>query len=685
MRFDHLCHHLGPLLILLPILVCLQPCDAITLVEEGQARATLILPAQAPPHIHEAADEIQHAIEQISSVSLARTTDPQSVQTPARIWLGYRHELTDRFPNEDFSLSQHEEIRLQVIGNDLILIGRDESIGGTQTQAGTHLAALTFLQDHLGVRWLWPGPGGTDYSRSPTIRLEPFEDRYHPPLRFRQLRASMYQRQGTNLRSLPGVPHTPEWLKDQDRQTRLWLNRHRLDHAPSGESPSALRGSLAFAGGHAFPLWWDRFQAQHPDWFALQHDGTRSAFPTQRDVKICVSNPGVAEQWLADAQREFASQPARTVKSASENDRGWMGYCLCENCRAWDNPQAPILETPLVWENHREAHYALTDRYVRFWNTLARGLRERFPDRQAHVGIYAYNALRPAPTRQALEENIMVAFVGIHRRDPIQNSHAHKTEHRQLWQQWAQMTHQLVWRPNLINQTAGLPYVFMFRHGENMNFLADHKLVGLDVDTLPGHWSTQGPQYYVTAQLAWNPRLRVEDILEDYYARAFGPAAESIAAYFDVFEQLYAWLAEHHTQWHRHADLVSLYRHPDRLAAKNSQTPYPPHGPQHEVEKRAGEHLAQAMRQVADAMPIYRERVAFIATGFAFTQAQLDAIETMTTWRDNPTAEARRQAEEAIARRDQILLANLNSFAFGYPQLQSFMQRNARYYGPLAP
>jgi alpha-glucuronidase len=46
--------------------------------------------------------------------------------------------------------------------------------------------------------------------------------------------------------------------------------------------------------------------------------------------------------------------------------------------------------------------------------------------------------------------------------------------------------------------------------------------------------ANQGIQYYVDAQLAWNPRLDVEKLLSDYYKRAYGPALEEMETYWNL-------------------------------------------------------------------------------------------------------------------------------------------------------
>ena len=50
-------------------------------------------------------------------------------------------------------------------------------------------AVYTFLQDKLGIRWLWPGADGEVVPKQSHVTLGPFEFRYHPKIR---MRATVY-------------------------------------------------------------------------------------------------------------------------------------------------------------------------------------------------------------------------------------------------------------------------------------------------------------------------------------------------------------------------------------------------------------------------------------------------------------------------------------------------------------
>ncbi len=669
---------IAPQCFLASLLLALPAAHAVELVREGKATSTLIVAADAPELTRSAAREVAYYLREITGADVPIRETATDNEAPNRIWVGPHPEMKARLGTEEPTFSHPEETAIQALENDLIILGRDRFREGVQYEAGTRLAASSFIQDHLGVRWLWPGELGTDIPRQASVAFEPFIQRYHPQLRWRQLSAVNY---GRSMKAVgtenPEFEPLRRRAPQQDALVREWLNRQKADHSASGDPASPLRGSLALRIGHAYGHWWDRFHSTHPEYFALQPNGKRGGYPPNpKDAKLCVSNPEVARQWLADAVAFLKANPGQASVSASENDRGWQGYCVCEACKAWDAPDAPfLLERGLSWANYKETRSrALTDRYVRYWNRLARSLREALPNQEASIGVMAYHPMRPAPVHEMLEKNIVVAFVGVHRRNPIHNSKANVAAQRALWQQWAQAADQLIWRPNLIHQTLGLPYVFPHRHSENMRFLADNKLVGISVDSIENHWATQGPQYYATAQLAWDPRLDVDALLADYYTRAFGPAAPHVAAYFSLFEDLYAELPEQYAEagWHNNRDLPRLYRErwengerPDktrRLGEEGVQR-------NDKLERTAAEHLARAREAVAEGPQIYRQRVAFIETGLTFTRAQLDAIEAMNDLRAAPTEANRQRAEEAAARRKAILEENADSFAISHAQL----------------
>ncbi len=176
----------------------------------------------------------------------------------------------------------------------------------------------------------------------------------------------------------------------------------------------------------------------------------------------------------------------------------------------------------------------MSDRQITFANTLARKLRERFPDREdLLVGAMAYGVSRPPPVAAVPAENVLVSGVWSFHNQP-------RDEDREWFVQWSRIAPRLIWRPNLTSAAgwkAGFPNVAPRRVIEDLRFVAGHHVIGVAMDWIFGSWAGQGPHYYLLAQMTWNPQADGEAILADYYRRAFGPAAETMAGYWEAIER----------------------------------------------------------------------------------------------------------------------------------------------------
>jgi hypothetical protein len=581
--------------------------EELLLVEKNVSVLPISVDKNASQETMQAAKELASYIQKISGAEVDIILN-DSTNTPSHaIWVGVQPKLENVFPDMKFKFENPEEILIACNGQDLVIAGRDRMAGDTQTEFGTANAVYTFLQKYLDVRWFWPGPLGEDLICKNTIRLPSFEYRFHPQIVQRKLWRGTYG-------------------GEYEVQAKAWFRMQR-----------ATLYSFQFSGGHAFTKWWDKYHAEHPDYFAVQPDGTREASPSTHDVKICVSNPKMQKQWLDDAEQALKEDPSRIMASASPNDGAVMGECVCPECKAWDNPKGE--EVQLYGKGGAYKSVVLTDRYVKFWNILAKGLKERFPDRDVYVGAYAYGPYKLPPLSEKMDKNIVVGYVG---HFPF-SGNEFRIKEKEDWKKWADNASKMVFRPNIFHYSGGwlgLPTIPLNRTIEDFKFLAENKCVGLEVDTLPIIWATQGIEYYLLAQLAYDPLQDGNALLKDYYQRCFGNASSEMEQYFSIMEKAHDQIAEKAKLSSGAAkELIGVCREIYTDDILNS----------------ADECIKKAEAKVADDHDIkYSQRVAFNRSGFDFTRLQVGIMNEMAKVRESKGTDANavKKAIELCAKRD---------------------------------
>lgn len=583
----------------------------------GVEPAPIVIFTDAPPRTRAAAVELADCVEKICGKRPALIDGAPSPMPERAVWVGVQPAVRALFPQTNFDF-QHPEETLIVVGEKHVVIagrdrwdparldveGGDGEIQGKQQEYGTVNAVYTFLQDLLGVRWLWPGELGEDVIRTDRIALAPTERRYHP-----------------QIRSRGGVfNHSTLGNKGYGR-AHEWSTRRRLH-----------LDSMSMGGGHAFGDWWDRYHDKHPDIFALQPDGTRSGFPQPHNAKLCMSNPKVWELWLADVAADLAKDPHLTLFNASPND-GWAsGHCVCEKCRAWDHPAGEPRQ--FHWKDKAEVHPALSDRDVTFANQLAKLLQEKYPDKDYRVLMMSYGHSRPVPVKARPADNVVMSLVAnfLGRTGLVDRGSTRGDTYRKQFEGWAKVVPSMLWRPNTGSPAGwqqGLPDLSTQQTIRDFKAVAAAHCEGIFIDSTWEHWATQGPQYYMMAELAWNPTADAAAVLDDYYRRAFGPAAQPVREYFEALEAA-------RMRFTASDGEAGVFTFPNLYTE--------------ELLDESQRRLDRA-EAAAAADSLYARRVAFVQVGLTYTRVTLENIRLMEGFwkqRDDEVAAKVRKNWEAI-------------------------------------
>ncbi len=580
---------LGSLVVLLSGFVIAPPrATAATLVEKGQARAVIIVPEKPSPLVDNAARVLRDHIKQMSGAELPIRTENQikGSPSPEQAWiLVGEGKLAEKQGLTSKGLGAGG-IHLSAKGNVVAIFGPDAR---TPTDPnGTRYAVTTFLEDKLGVRYLWPGELGKVVPRRETITVADFEHRFTPKLAQRRIRSMGYHdRLQVGLDRLGFAKADYEKLQADARRTQA--------ESPEFFAWHRLGGTLNINGGHAFGHLWAKYGKDHPDWFALQPDGTRDQSKNPDRARLCVSNADLIAAIAKEKIDELSKNPNLLGVSIGPNDGGRPSFCTCPKCEALDSAKGRKV---MLWDFSKGTrrdfeHVSLTDRMVYFWNAIAEQVVKAHPDKL--LVIDAYSVYAAPPVERKLHPNLVVRFASLG-----YAAEDYRQESLREWDAWSKAAKRIYFRPNLMlaGRRDGMPLLYVHKFGKDFKYLADHSMIGTDFDSCCHNWATQGLNYYVVARLHWNPDQDVNAIVDDYCQAGFGPAAKSIRRYFDGLEALM-----------------------DEAAAKNEKPTTVFHT---KALEKLRKELEQARRD-AGSDPAIAKRIAFLELGLRWTEIEVRA------------------------------------------------------------
>ena len=404
---------------------------------------------------------------------------------------------------------------IRTFPNALVLLGPDGK--SPSDPNGTRYAVTRFLERSLGCRFLWPGELGKVVPHQETIGVAAIDRSYSPKIRQRKIRMAT----GYGRRKDKGVKRLgfaePDYLRFRERasatesQDAGWAGWH------------CLGGTLRLASGHAFGHMWEKHKDAHPDWFAMQPDGTRDQSRSPGRARFCVSNLQLIDE-IAREKIEQLNRSETGSVSIGPNDGGHTTFCRCRECAKLDASNGRLLENGSL---------ALTDRYVYFWNEIAKRVVEVHP--AATLTADAYSVYSAPPVERKLHPNIAIRFVGIK-----YNNDDKRRQGRADWNAWSKAAKRIFFRPNVLlsGMRQGTPLVFAHKMAEDFDYMAQHSLIGTDFDSCCHNWSTQGLNYYVCAKLHWEPDLDVDALIDDYCRSGFGSGADAVKKYFARVERI---------------------------------------------------------------------------------------------------------------------------------------------------
>lgn len=397
---------------------------------------------------------------------------------------------------------KQEEYALLSVPSGLVLAGDDAKgdAWSIATAAGSMLAVYTLLDDHLGVKWFWPGPMGEHVPSGDGKRVPVLNIRQTPRFIIRSITLGYYRY------------HTPAFKAE----ARKWTRRSRLAWVPSA--------TFGHSWYYAFDLKKTKSFDEHPDWFALV-GGKR------RPPQLCTSNPQVIDRMV-----EYVLAAKTNITTISPSDGG--GFCECNETtksdahKAAGAPSCTSLDVPglLAYDGKTPQ---LTDRIMTYANEIARRVAAKDPSKS--VGIFAYTFYNKPPVNiKQLEPNIYLSFV-------FQAASMRDPEVIEQWDEnikgWQSKGAKMVLREGWGNHY----YLDMpFPHEEQIaSCVGDAAKRGFIASYGEGTkgFAMQSPNTWAVTRTLWDPSRDPKAMMDDYYQSAYGPVAEEMRQFFGVYSR----------------------------------------------------------------------------------------------------------------------------------------------------
>jgi hypothetical protein len=483
-----------------------KPAGEIELVRDGVARGVIVVGKETPALYLKLAGSFADIVERATGARLAVLTEGKDDEVAAemtRLFIGPTEAARqaglqgDTLPEETCRILIRDQ-SIFVWGNDA-LDGQDperaKQWSRTVEAQPTRWGLNQLLEEQLGVRWLWPGRLGTHVPKQAHLRLPKGDLSLQPKLSVRRLALGIPS-QRIEFANDPGLKQI--YLEAAD-----WLANHQ----------GSYRGARAEVSiNHAFNHWWEKYGAEHPEWFVPLLSGQPFSKESYHR-KLRFTLPEVIEQIAIEYQEAGAPK----YWNVSENDGA--GFDVSPEALALDLPRGQSIED--IWN----ARGNLTARYVTYWNRIHDRLKQINPE--VTLVALAYSCYHsPPPPERPLTARMVIGMVCGYT----------SQEH---WQQWRKATGggEMVLRPNWGWVGANAPHLPLEQLHSFLQFAAREGMTAFHLDSIMGYWGTQGPNYYLMARMAARPELSKDQVLAEYTS-AFGAGANSIRAYLDHWQRL---------------------------------------------------------------------------------------------------------------------------------------------------
>jgi hypothetical protein len=265
-----------------------------------------------------------------------------------------------------------------------------------------------------------------------------------------------------------------------------------------------------------------RYFADHPEYFPLL-DGKRH--PSEHgNGQLCYTSQGVVPVIAKQIRADLAKNPGARI------------YAVCANDNVNDNCECRVCQEIIKTDGISGAQLYLA-------NAVAAKLAVEYPDIRIHT--FAYNNSQKAPTNVKPGPNTVVYYAPIRQRSnpismllPIGDIGQIKEELAE-WHKVA--SHIYLFDYVDCFKYVPVPFPNFDAQDRGLQFLIENGVTGVHMlGCFYGHGSLGELKSWLYAKKLWNPEWPQHELIEEFVASYYGPAAGEIAEYVALQRRVWA-------------------------------------------------------------------------------------------------------------------------------------------------
>ncbi len=515
--------------------------ETVTLVTNGVANIEIVKPSSAsdPEDFeYQAAYNLKEYLEKITGVTVVTKHEDETI-LKIPVYVGR------------CLASQHLAGTVEALINDGYVIEINETsihlLG--KNDLATRFAVYGFLEDYMDVRWFLPevwGDGfpenmGTHIPQKETIELETTLDLQDPSFRYRYIgRRESREEQWT-------ICNKMNFIRDDVHGFQTNAHAHSFRHFIN---PGKVHWDYRDYPEPNQLHYWD-----FPEYFRmldgkfLDSDSLEAMTPDQAAaIKLNVGNPAVRDAMVEEVIGYIDDHPEVEIINLFPNDG--RAFCESPQSKLMDGENLEAFTVELVNDQGRklgeEYGRVLSKRYTMFYHDVTEMVLARKPDTLLMTG--AYSAYNYAPlevdepafiTDYKLDDSVMLFITHswehnhpIRDRSTLPNCYFDDSV-----EDWKRLYSSLgvyeYYRKGAMNELP-FPIIHSIRHDipyyHDNGFSLFYTQFGLE------DIGTYGLNYYIAAKLVWDVSADVDELLEDFYTKFYGDAADHMRLYHQTLE-----------------------------------------------------------------------------------------------------------------------------------------------------